>query len=330
LQKVSTAALRAPLSNPRNGLTSKDAAGIRNHAELIAFLHAYATPSDRYGIYRVSKGWTIMIVVWVTNAAWTPPQSLSAVFYALSVVLIALGLKNLESCTHEAAHYTLFKTRALNNLLEFSFALPLLEPVDVYRRHHLLHHAALGKTNDPALQLYRETGVLDFPRGFVSAMIIRPLLGFHTLRFIKETADVSRHNPKAAAKMLSFWVPCILLVHQAGLLWPFCWYFLVPLFLVLPILIYWAEVLDHAGLEWTVPETASRNNMARLIGIFLYPNDEGLHQIHHLHPGVPTHRLREAYNQLLTSPWFRNSSVTCVGVLDSIKAVRHGRDARSR
>src|SRR5262249_6687481 len=152
----------------------------------------------------------------------------------------------------------------------------------------------------------------------------RPLLGFHTLRFIKEIAGVSRQNPKAAAKMLAFWLPCILLVHQAGLLWPFLWYVLVPLFLVLPILIYWAEVLDHAGLEWTVPETASRNNMARLIGTFLYPNDEGLHQIHHLHPGVPTHRLAEAYNQLLISPWFRSSSITCLGALDSIKAVRRG------
>jgi fatty acid desaturase len=306
--------------------TANIAAAIRSHKELIAFLRAFATPSDGFGLYRICKGWAIIIFVWCANGVLTTPDTgLSTVIYAVSVVAIGIGLKGLESCTHEAAHYTLFRTRPLNNSLEFLFALPVLEPVDIYRSHHLIHHAALGKTNDPAVQLYIETGVMNFPNGFVFAMLIRPLLGFHTLLMIKETVTASREHPKAALKTMAFWLPIVVLAYATGMLWPFIWYALVPLFFVLPILLFWGEVLDHVGLEWTAPIAASRNNLGRLIGFLVHPNHEGLHQIHHLHPGIPSHRLAEAYGELTASPWFRSSCVTCFGVLDSIKAIRRGR-----
>jgi fatty acid desaturase len=294
-----------------------------SRGEAAKCLGRFATPSSIHGLYRICKAWATIIFVFLANATASPADiSLRALVYLLSILLVGRGLKNLESCTHEASHRTLFKVKCLNDWLEFLFALPVLEPVAVYRRHHLIHHAEFGRPTDPAVQLYAESGILDFPRGFIVVMVVRPLLGFSTLQFLKEISVGIGKDRISALKLALFWAPILVFVYQMNLLFWFFAYFMVPLFFIFPILLFWGEVLDHAGLEWSSTLSGTRTNLGLIAGM-IYPGGEGYHLVHHLHPGVPNHRLAEAHLQLLTIPLFRDSSIICSGILASVRSIKN-------
>jgi|SRR5579862_1723300 len=294
-----------------------------SRAELAKRLGRFATPSSIHGVYRIFKAWAIIFAVFLINATVSPQDiALRASVYFLSILLVGRALKGLESCTHEASHYTLFKVKCLNEWLEFLFALPVLEPVAIYRRHHFIHHAEFGRPTDPAVQLYAESGILDFPRGFIVVMVVKPLLGFSTLLFLKEITVAIGKDRISALKIALFWTPILVFVYQMNLLFWFFAYFMVPLFFIFPILLFWGEILDHAGLEWSSTLRGTRTNLGLIAGI-IYPGGEGYHLVHHLHPGVPNHRLAEAHRHLSTIPQFRDFSVTCSGILDSVRSVKN-------
>lgn len=297
--------------------------GLRNPEELARSVGRFATPSGRHGLYRIGKAWAMIILALVVNWFVRPQGvTLNVSLYLLSTLVIGLGFKGLESCTHEASHYTLFKAKHLNDRLEFLFALPVLEPVEVYRSHHVIHHAKLGRHADPAVQLYLDAGIFEFPRGFIAAMVIRPLIGFCALRFLKETMLTIQNDKVSTLKIAAFWLPALFFVYHAHLVFWFCAYIVVPLLFVFPILLYWGEILDHAGLELSSTLSGARINLGVIATTILYPNGEGYHLVHHLHPGIPGHRLREAYRQLAQNPNFRDSCITCHNILESVRSVR--------
>lgn len=287
-------------------------------------LREYSTPSNSHGILRIGIDWTLIILFSCSYFIFSEINNffLILLIYLLSVMVIAVRLSGLEACTHEATHYTLFRTKSWNNSLQFLFAFPVLQIVETYRRNHMIHHRDLGQENDPAVQYYRQMGVLNFPKDFYWIMIIRPLLGYHTWFFIREKIDDILSQPFIAVKMASFWLPVgIALYYTEKWVW-FALYFLVPLFLILPVLLFWSEVFDHVSLDWKCQLRASRNNIG-FSHRFIYPHHEGYHLIHHLHAGVPTHRLAEAYKRLLEIPHFRQACISSNGILDTMYQLRN-------
>jgi fatty acid desaturase len=270
----------------------------------VVLLRQFATPSDLRGYLSIARGWAVIGATWSVNVLLAgEPPSIRVVAFVMSALVIGIALGSLESCAHEATHYTLFRTRRLNNRLQCLFAAPVLESVEDYRASHVIHHRALGGADDPAMQLYAETGVARFPHGFVWVMFVRPLLGYHALHFLRRTVQMIAAQPRRGAHIAAFWIPVLAATVYFGLGWQLAVYFLFPLFYVLPIILFWAEVLDHSRLDLMSPTRAARTHVGRLARAF-YPHNEGYHLVHHLHPGIPAHRLAEAHRALAHAAWF--------------------------
>ncbi|KAI5919328.1 hypothetical protein F4810DRAFT_505775 [Camillea tinctor] len=68
-------------------------------------------------------------------------------------------------------------------------------------------------------------------------------------------------------------------------------YYVIPFFLVLPVIRYWAEASEHLGMNLTGRFGNSRSNLG-----FSHSH----HAVHHLHSQVPFHQLPEAHDALIS------------------------------
>lgn len=285
----------------------------------VVLLRKYATPSDLRGFLSIARSWAVIGATWSVNVLLiAEPSSIRVLAFLVSALVIGIAMGGLESCAHEATHYTLFKTRRLNNRLQILFAAPVLESVEDYRASHVIHHRELGGADDPAMQLYAETGVTRFPHGFLWVMFVRPLLGYHALHFLRRTVLMIWMQPRRGAHIAAFWIPVLAGTYYFELGSWLAGYVLFPLFYVLPILLFWAEVLDHSRLDLMSPVRAARTHVGRLALAF-YPHNEGYHLVHHLHPGIPAHRLAEAHRELARVAWFQSQAVPSHGIGETVR-----------
>lgn len=285
----------------------------------VVLLCKFATPSDWQGFLSIARSWAVIGAVWSVNVLLVAQQPATRVIaFVVSTLVIGIALGGLESCAHEATHYTLFRTRRLNNRLQFLFAAPVLESVEDYRASHVIHHRDLGGAEDPAMQLYAETGVARFPHGLFWVMFVRPAIGYHALHFLRRTVSMIWTQPRRGAHIAAFWIPVLAGAYCFDLGWQLAGYFLFPLFYVLPIILFWAEVLDHSRLDLMSPVRAARTHVGRLARAF-YPHNEGYHLVHHLHPGIPAHRLAEAHCALTQVAWFGARAVPSHGIGETVR-----------
>ena len=88
---------------------------------------------------------TIAISIWLDN--WF--------VYLISVWVIgSLQFAIGESILHEASHYNLFKTKKLNDYLEFIYALPFFVDMKQYRFDHTGHHYKMNTKEDHIVEDY--------------------------------------------------------------------------------------------------------------------------------------------------------------------------------
>jgi fatty acid desaturase len=286
-------------------------------------LNALTELSDRRGALMVSSNWAAIIAIASSSHVLTEYYGVVPSWTRIiAAILIATRLGALESCTHQATHFTLFRRRALNDKLDLLFSIPICECVQDYRRAHRLHHQRFGSAADPAFALYRQTGLDDASSALGWKLIVAPLLGFHTFRFVRDKLNLATRSALWACKYFLFLASLVAFFSYMHLLWDFLWYYLIPLFVILPIFLFWSEAFDHLGLQKQPTIKSSRNISSKLLSFFLYPHSEGFHLVHHLHPGVPTYRLREAHAILLGSPAYRDHGQTVHSLAELVTAVR--------
>jgi len=191
----------------------------------------------------------------------------------------------------------LFRTRRWNVTLQWLYALPMLHEVRAYRSEHIVHHWRLGQDSDPAQIFFARHGVAQFPRRAVWVMLIRPLLGYHTLMWFRDRRDSWLELPQYRVPIALFWSTAIVLTvltHQLNWL---LFHWLVALNCVFPVMEFWSEVSDHVGvpsgrLGWC------RNNLGLMNALFIHGHRDGFHTAHHLNPAIPGHRLAAAHKYL--------------------------------
>jgi fatty acid desaturase len=93
------------------------------------------------------------------------------------VALFIIGGKQLGCAIimHDTGHYSLFKTKRLNNIIGNWFgAYPIFHNVEQYRPYHFQHHIATGTTDDPDMNL-----VTGYPvtKASLSRKVARDLFG---------------------------------------------------------------------------------------------------------------------------------------------------------
>jgi fatty acid desaturase len=274
--------------------------GATTTSELRRGLQDFAKPSDLRGFGVIAADWLVIAVAftfWHLIAShWQSP------FFRLGgwlaeIAVLANRIRGLESLTHEATHATLFRTRRWNVQLQWLYALPMLHEVRAYRSEHIVHHWRLGQDSDPAQIFFARHGVNEFPRRAAWVMFIRPLLGYHTLTWLRDRYASWLEIPQYRTPIALFWSVAAfiaVLTHQVPWM---LFHWLVALNCVFPIMEFWSEVSDHAGVSAT-RLGLSRNNLGLAHALLIHGHRDGFHSAHHLHPAIPGHRLAAAHRYL--------------------------------
>ena len=99
--------------------------------------------------------------------------------WALAVIGVAARQHALAILAHQSAHYRMYRTRWLNDLVGRLCALPLGVSVVTYRVIHRLHHNHLYEEIDPDLPL-----MAGYPRGraYLARKLLKDLCGLTTIK----------------------------------------------------------------------------------------------------------------------------------------------------
>ena len=148
-----------------------------------AWLKRFSTDEIReLRAIRDHRAWLTLVVNYGLIAA-----SMALVAYAPNVLTIVLALciigtrqLGLAVLMHESSHYTLFKNRKLNDFVGTWFAgYPIYLSAEMYRAHHIEHHAKTWTDEDPDLSL-----AAGFPvtKASMTRKVMRDLLGVTGLK----------------------------------------------------------------------------------------------------------------------------------------------------
>ncbi|MFZ2871270.1 fatty acid desaturase family protein [Zavarzinia sp.] len=134
-------------------------------------IRAFNTKSDLAGWWAVGGTWALIAATFAAMAIWPNPGTI-----VLGLIILGGRQLALSILMHEAAHYSLFRTRTLNDSIgQWLCARPVWGDVARYRKHHIQHHSHTSSDLDPDLCL-----VAPFPttRASLRRKFLRDLSGY--------------------------------------------------------------------------------------------------------------------------------------------------------
>ncbi len=127
-------------------------ASLRNTADQFltpAELQDLKRASDAEGARVITSIWIPVALIFTIVALYPHPLVILGALFLLGGRQLALAI-----AMHEAAHKSLFHTRALNEWCgQWLSAYPVFQDMLRYRQHHLSHHRYTGTAQDPDLKL---------------------------------------------------------------------------------------------------------------------------------------------------------------------------------
>ncbi|MCF4167641.1 fatty acid desaturase family protein [Zavarzinia compransoris] len=138
-------------------------------------IRRFSAKSDLAGWWAVGGTWALIAASFAVMAIWPHPLTVLLGLIVLGGRQLALSI-----LMHEGAHYSLFKTRVLNDIVaDWLCARLVWNDVKRYRRHHIQHHSHTNSDLDPDLSL-----VAPFPttRKSLRRKIVRDLIGRTALK----------------------------------------------------------------------------------------------------------------------------------------------------
>ena len=252
--------------------------------------------------------------------AWPTP------WIVLSIVVVGVQQHALFILAHEAAHYRLFRQRALNDAVGRTIGMAGAISMCTYRVIHRLHHNNLYTEEDPDTAIHG-----GYPRGtaYLWKKLAQDLLGWNawktfayffgapalndqTQRAARPLDDTSPQLRRSARNDRWFVVAfqvlapllCFVLGGWRGLA-QYAALWLVPMLTVLQPILRLRAICEHgATTDFSSPLTAARSNRARgsvlnVLGrALLFPHHVNYHLEHHLYPAVPHYHLPRLHRLL--------------------------------
>ena len=276
------------------------------------------TPTDYEGWLALLTSWSIIAGSFAL-VAWQPH------WVTILVALVLLGGRQLALAIlmHEATHYSLFKSRWLNDTLgKWLIAEPVWQHLDQYRIHHMQHHKYTGTEKDNDLVLSKPFPVSKkslarkFARDLLGISGFKRVIGLMMmdLGYIEYTASVSagkidqegrpfsdviktgwrRLGPVFITNVLMFTVLALLGHGWLYLLWIAAYMTTFSLFVRI------RSIAEHAGTDhgdnpWRNTRTTYANWLERLT---IAPHRVNYHLEHHLLMTVPHYRLKRMHKLL--------------------------------
>lgn len=254
--------------------------------------------SDLMGAALLLHCWGAIAAAGALYGLWPNAVTLMA-----AVLLIGGRQLGLAVLMHEAAHGTLFKSRAVNDAAgRWLCAFPIGADLDAYRRGHMAHHRYTQEVRDPDLGL---SAPFPISKSSLARKIARDLSGWTFLRSrAAQIADAlgPRERPFGARLTRAGSVLGPMVTVQAMLLavaaafgqaelYLLLW--LLPLATVFQLVLRVRNIAEHA----VVPDSAdplrnTRTTYATLAErMALAPYWVNYHLEHHLFPWMPAWRL---------------------------------------
>ena len=209
------------------------------------------------------------------------------------------------SLQHECVHYTVFRTRWLNDLVGQICGLIIILPHRFFRYEHCDHHTYTQLTgDDPELiplpktlgQYLLYLSALPYWRGKFTELFRHASgnLSEVELRFIPKVEHKAVYWD--ARRMLAIYAGVFLAMALTGW-WGLIWYWIIPLFLGEPVMRF-VRMTEHVGRP-TVPQMSenTRTNLVSAPWAFLCWN-MNYHAEHHYVASVPFHALPRLHEKL--------------------------------
>ena len=231
------------------------------------------------------------------------------IIYLISVWIIgafqyAIG----ESLFHEASHYNLFKTKKLNDYLEWVYAIPFFVDMNQYRIEHLNHHYKMNTKEDHIVRDYKIHGLDNPKKNLFWMWFIKPITGYAGIFYLRYAISL---NPwKSSIKFAIFWIPIVSIFWHFDMLHILGMYWFVPFLWSASSFFYWGEISEHYNTK-----SDSRTDLGFLKNLFHH--NAGYHFIHHEYPTIPWYKLPEAHNAL-----FDGSSDVSNGFIDTYREMK--------
>ena len=287
----------------RSGEEFRDDVRKRLPAEVLAPLTELSAVRSTLAVAQTFA--SIAVVLALAAAFWSIPAALVA------IVLIAPLQHALFIIAHDAAHYRLYRTRWLNDVVGRLAGTLGGIPMCAYRVIHRLHHNHLYGPQDPDIALHG-----GYPRGkmYLVRKLARDLAGLTAwktyayffgapaLNTATSTAqrpldDTSPKLREAARRdrwmVLGFQIgmPIVAFSTGWGLYYVVLW--VLPLATGLQAILRLRAICEHGALsDFSSPLTAARTNLPNWWQrFFLFPHHVNYHIEHHLYPAVPHYNL---------------------------------------
>lgn len=236
------------------------------------------------------------MLVWMTlDSVWLIP----------AMFLHGIGLVHHFSLQHECIHYTVFRTRWLNELLGNYCGLLIILPNRFFRYEHCDHHTHTQiEGKDPEL--------LPLPNSLWDYACYLSSIPYWRTKFVELfrriggdlTTEEKRFVPKMEYKTLIFEARCMVAFY--GLLfgvmfynnwWAPLWFWLIPVLIGEPVMRF-IRFTEHVGRPMVVEmRQNTRTTLVSPLWRLLCWN-MNYHAEHHYIPSVPFHALPRLHNKL--------------------------------
>lgn len=289
--------------------------------------------SDRVGFMSLAFNWGLIALAFAMVAIW--PSVLTVL---LALTIIAGRQLGLAILMHDCAHYSLFRTRKLNDILgQWLCASPILISLPGYRKYHMDHHSMAGTTKDPDYPMFKDYPVSkDSMRRKITRdltgitgiknLIIVLKMSFGLLDYQYSYQEISAKKKADRLQILkigfrNLFSPLVVnlllwfVLYLSGhgwlyLLWPISYLTVYMLFLRIRNAAEHAAVPDLHNKD---PRLHTRTTIARWWErLTVAPNFVNYHMEHHLVPAVPGYRLKELHQLLRDRGYYQDSDI-CQG-----------------
>ncbi len=269
-------------------------------------------------------GWKGTCAVLETLGVLALAIGLSLYFWTPWVVLPALVLiaTRQQACfvlAHDAAHYRLYRSRWLNDLVGRLIASIVGISMCTYRVVHRLHHNHLYQERDPDIPLH---GGYPRGRGYLIKKLAKDLAGltahktygyfFGNPALNAENAGANRPLDdtssalRLAARRDRWLVVAVHLALPAAAFWAgygleYLLLWVLPLLTLLQAILRFRAICEHGAVaDYASPLTAARTNLGPAPLIWLiFPHHVNYHIEHHLYPAIPHYNLPQCHRELV-------------------------------
>ena len=235
------------------------------------------------------------------------------------VIIIGTRQHALFVIAHDAAHYLLYDSRALNDLVGRACAMVQGLSMRTYRVIHRLHHNNLYGELDPDTALHG-----GYPRGrwYLIRKLLKDLSGLTAwktyayflggapalntatnvaIRPLDDTSAKLRDEARTDRNLVvAFHVLLLAIFAYSGFLIEYLVLWILPLVTVVQAILRLRAIAEHgATTDFSSPLTAARTNLAPAwLEWLIFPHSVNYHIEHHLYASVPHYHLPALHREM--------------------------------